>query len=354
MDLLDFTLMAVKVVLIYVVMIHVVPIMIWVERKGAALIQDRPGPNRVGPFGLLQPLADALKFIFKEDPVPVNANRLLFNLSPFLALIPASLIIAVLPFGDYVEVAGRQIIMQIADLDVALVYMLAIGSLGIYGILFGGWSSNNKFSLIGAMRATSQIISYEIPLGLAAAGVVAVYGSFSLREMVMQQDGVVLGWLPNWGILYQPLGFMIFFISAFAETNRLPFDLPETEAELVAGFHTEYGSMKFAVFFMAEYINMATISALMTAMYFGGWHLPWISDATLLEWLGSRNLVAFIQFNVVMAKVSVLMLIFVWIRWTLPRFRFDQLLRLAWGSLIPLGMLNIVLTGIFLYLKDRI
>lgn len=353
----DWTLIAIectKILLIYVAIIHVVPAMIWVERKGAALIQDRPGPNRVGAFklrlwGMGQPVADAVKFLFKEDPVPHHVNKLLYNLGPFLALLPASLVIAALPVGDYAMVMGHRVVLQIADLDVGIIYMLAIGSLGVYGILFGGWASNNKYSLMGAMRASSQIISYEIPLGLAAAAAVTLYGTFSLREMVIQQEGLLWGFLPHWGIFYQPLGFILFFVSAFAETNRLPFDLPETEAELVGGFHTEYGSMKFATFFMAEYMNLATMSGIMVTFYFGGWKLPWISDTQLLAWLGHQNLVALVQFAVWFAKVSFFLIIFVWVRWTLPRFRFDQLLGLAWGSLIPLALLNLIATAVVMY-----
>jgi NADH-quinone oxidoreductase subunit H len=264
---------------------------------------------------------------------------------------PASLVIAALPFGDRIEISGHEIALQIANLDVGLLYMLAIGSLGIYGILFGGWASNNKFSLMGAMRASSQMISYEIPLGLAAAGTVLVYGSFNLREMVVAQDGLFLGTLPRWGIFLQPLGFLVFFISAFAETNRLPFDLPETEAELVAGFHTEYGSMKFASFFMAEYMNMASISGLMVALFFGGWHVPWVRDLDLMDRLGLTWLGIF-QVIVFFAKMGFLLCIFVWVRWTLPRFRFDQLMMLAWRNLIPLGLVNLLITAGVLYLKS--
>jgi NADH-quinone oxidoreductase subunit H len=298
-------------------------------------------------------VADALKFLFKEDPVPFHVNKLLFNLGPFLALLPASLTMAALPIGDHLDLFGRTIYLQITELDVGIVYILAIGSLGIYGILFGGWASNNKFSLMGALRSSSQIISYEVPLGLAAAAAVTVYGTFSLREMVLHQEGLFAGFLPNWGFFYQPLGFLVFFISAFAETNRLPFDLPETEGELVAGFHTEYGSMKFAVYFMAEYMNMALISGVVTTLYFGGWHVPWITDAALKD-IFSQNIAALIGVAAFSAKLGFFMLIFVWILWTIPRFRFDQLLRVAWVNLIPLGLINIVITAVVLYLRDRL
>lgn len=345
----DLLIAASKAILILVAVIQVVPVMIYVERKVAALIQDRPGPNRVGPFGLLQPVADAIKFLFKEDPIPPNTNRFLYTLAPFLALLPACLVIAALPIADRALIGGREISIQIADLDVSLIYVLAIGSLGVYGILFGGWASNNKYSLIGSLRSASQMVSYELPLGLAVVGSVMVFGTFSLKEMVFQQEGTFLGVLPNWGIFYQPIGFLIFLIASFAETNRLPFDLPETEAELVAGFHTEYGSMKFATFFMAEYMNLATMSGLMTVLYFGGWHLPWISDSQLLEWVGSRNLLCVIQIITYVVKVSVFLLLYVLIRWTLPRFRFDQLLELSWKNLIPLGLINIIVSAVIMY-----
>ena len=353
MDGLELSLMIGKTLFILLACLQIVPVMNWVERKGAALIQDRPGPNRVGPLGLFQPIADVVKFLWKEDPIPTQVNQLLFVLGPFLALLPACMIVAALPVADYAELFGRRVQLQIADIDVALLYVLAIGSLGIYGIMFGGWASNNKFSLMGALRSSSQIISYEIPLALAATGAVMVYGTFSLREMVLIQEGTIWGFLPNWGIFYQPLGFLLFFISAFAETNRLPFDLPETEAELVAGFHTEYGSMKFATYFMAEYLNMVTISGMMTVLYFGGWHLPWLADQTLLGMLGdSRNLLAVVQLATYFAKVGVFMCLFVWVRWTLPRFRFDQLMNLAWRDLIPLALFNLVLSAIILYFKE--
>lgn len=353
MDFLDFAVMFVKTLLIYVAFIHVVPVMIWVERKGAALIQDRPGPNRVGPFGLLQPVADAVKFLFKEDPIPSAVNRFLYVAGPFLILLPASLAIAALPLGDHVVLFGRKILLQIADLDVGLLYVLSIGSLGVYGILFGGWASNNKFSLLGAMRSSAQVISYEVPLGLAASNAVLCYGTFSLREMVFAQEGVALGFLPNWGLLYQPIAFLIFLVAMFAETNRLPFDLPEAEAELVGGYHTEYGSMKFATYFMAEYINLATASGMLVTLFFGGWHVPWVTDAQLLSALGSQNLVAVVQVLTFVVKVSFFMCFFVWVRWTIPRFRFDQLMELAWRSLIPLGILNLFVTAVVLYFVER-
>ncbi len=339
----------IKIALLYFAVINTVPIMSWVERRGAALIQDRPGPNRVGPLGLFQPIADAIKFMWKEDPIPQSANRFLYALAPFMGLIPASLVVASLPMGDFLEIAGHKIFLQISDLNVGLLYFLGVGSLAVYGILFGGWASNNKYSLLGAMRSASQVVSYELPLGLAATGAVMVYGTLSLREMVFAQSGTVFGIFPNWGLFHQPLGFLLFFISSFAETNRIPFDLPESEAELVAGFHTEYGSMKFATFMMTEYMNLTSMSALMVTLYFGGWQLPWISDATLLGWVGSRNLLGLLQFIIFFTKVSIFLLIYVWVRWTIPRFRFDQLMALSWKRLIPWGILNLIATAMMMY-----
>jgi NADH-quinone oxidoreductase subunit H len=349
----DFIILVIKTLLIYLTILQVVPIMVWVERKGAALIQDRPGPNRVGPLGLFQPIADFVKFLFKEDPIPREVNKVLYSMGPFLSLLPASLAIAALPIASHIVVFGKPVFIQIADIDVGVLYILAIGSLGVYGILFGGWASNNKFSMLGALRASSQIISYEIPLALAVVGAVSVYGTFSLREMTLLQEGTFFCVLPRWGFLLQPLGFLIFLVASFAETNRLPFDLPEAEAELVAGYHTEYGSMKFATFMMAEYLNLTTAGALMVTLYFGGWHLPWISDSALLEVMGSQNALAIFQVLVFFFKVALFLCLFVWVRWTLPRFRFDQLMKLAWRNLIPLGLANVVLTAFALYFLGR-
>ena len=225
-------------------LLNAVPILVWVERRGSALIQDRLGPNRVGPFGLLQPVADVVKFIFKEDPIPPHAHKSLFLLAPIFALVPAAIAFAAIPFGDTLELGNRTIHLQIADIHIGILYIVAIGSLGVYGILLAGWASNNKYSIFGALRSTAQVISYEIAMGTALIGVLLVYGTFSLKEIVYLQEHV-------WGIFLQPIAFILFFIASFAECNRLPFDLPEGEAELVGGFHTEYGSMKFALFFMA-------------------------------------------------------------------------------------------------------
>ena len=348
MTLLDFTILAAKVVLVMGVLLSTVPILVWVERRGSAFIQDRLGPNLVGPFGLLQPLADVIKFLFKEDPIPVEAHRFLFLLAPLCSLVPAAVAFAAIPFGDTIELWGKTIVLQIADINIGILYIVAFGSLGIYGILLAGWSSNNKYSILGALRSSAQMISYEVALGASLIGPLIIYGTFSLREIVHLQAG-------HWGILFQPLAFITFFIAAFAECNRLPFDLPEGEAELVAGFHTEYGSMKFALFFMAEYLHMITISALTVTLFLGGWQLiPGLLPTA--QWLGlpvypTSIGLSGLQVLSFVLKTGLFLWIFIWIRWTFPRFRYDQLMAFGWKVLIPLALANIFLTTLALYFK---
>lgn len=271
METLDWIIMGAKVGLVVFVMLQVVPIMVWIERRGSALMQNRLGPNRVGPLGLFQSLADVVKFIAKEDFVPDHVEKFYFLLAPVVLLMPAFMSFAVIPFAGDIKIGDRLVHMQMADLNVGILYVLSIASLGVYGIIMAGWSSNNKYSLLGSLRSSAQMISYELSLGLSIIGMVMVYGSLDLKDMVAFQNGTIFGVLPKWGVLLQPLGFIIFLTSSYAETNRLPFDLPEGESEIVAGYHTEYGSMKFALFFMAEYMNMVTASALVTTMYFGGY-----------------------------------------------------------------------------------
>jgi NADH-quinone oxidoreductase subunit H len=307
----------------------------WVERRGAGLIQDRPGPNRVGPFGLLQPLADALKFFFKEDIIPSNADRLLYILAPAIALFSALTTFAVIPYGATLPVAGREVPLVGASVSIGVLYIFALTSLSVYGIVLAGWSSNNKFSLMGGLRSGAQIISYELAMTTAAAGVILSAGSFDLAKIVSAQNGTYFGFLPRWNIFPQIVGFLVFFISTFAETNRVPFDLPEAEAELVAGYHTEYSSsMKFAMFFMAEYVNMTVASALTVTLYLGGWGLPGFHPQGVLG--GILSIVIFT------AKTAFLLWVFVWVRWTLPRFRYDQLMRIGWKGLLPLALVNLL------------
>ncbi len=326
---------AAKMGLWLVALLSVVPIMVWVERRGSALIQDRRGPNRVGPLGLFQALADAAKFLFKEDIVPAAADRPLYLLAPVLALVPALTTFVVIPFGPDVEVGGRTVRLIVANADTGVLLLLALASLGVYSLVMAGYSSNNKYSLLGSVRASAQMISYELALTLSVVAVLVPVGSLRLDDVVRAQQGGLL----DWHVFPQAIGFLVFVVAAFAETNRLPFDLPEAESELVGGYHTEYSSMKFALFFMGEYMSMTTLSALGATLYLGGWHLPGIPFPD--HWLGA----ALTGFGILMAKVAAFMLFFVWVRWSFPRFRFDQLMRLGWKVLLPLALLNLVLVA---------
>ena len=334
----DWLILVLKVLIPVLALLTAAGLLSWVERRGAGLIQDRPGPNRVGPFGLLQPLADAVKFFFKEDIIPSHADRLLYVIAPAIALFSARTTFAVIPYGATIPISGRDEPIVGAGVSIGLLYVFALASLSVYGIVLAGWSSNNKFSLMGGLRSSAQIISYELAMTTAAAGVILSTGSFQLTDMVASQTGTWLGFIPKWNAIPQVIGFLVFFISMFAETNRVPFDLPEAEAELVAGYHTEYSSsMKFAMFFMAEYVNMTVASALIVTLFLGGWSLPGFHPQGLLGGILSIAIFA--------AKVSVLLWIFVWVRWTLPRFRYDQLMRIGWKVLLPLALVNLLWTA---------
>lgn len=320
----------VRVVVVLVVLLTAIAYAVWLERKVIAHIQSRWGPYLVGPHGLLQPVADALKFLFKEDILPREVDRVVYYLAPFLAFTLAFASISVIPFGTSITIAGRAIPLEITNLDVGLLFVLAVTSLGVYGVALAGWSSNSKFPLFGGLRSCAQMISYELALGLAVVGVVLISGSLSLREIVEHQQQHV------WNIVIQPLGFLLYFTAAIAETNRTPFDLPEAESELVGGFHTEYSSFKFAMFFMAEYANIVTVSCLATLLFFGGWSGPVFGPPLL------RALVPTFWFC---AKVFCFLFVYIWIRGTLPRFRYDQLMSFGWRVLLPVGLLNVLLTG---------
>jgi NADH-quinone oxidoreductase subunit H len=309
--------------------------LVYLERKICAFMQNRHGPNRVGPMGLLQILADGLKFIMKEEFVPKYADRVVFMVAPAIGLITAMLSFAVVPFGatdnpaDADFMAKYQFIIA-KNIDIGILFIFAVSSLTVYGIILGGWASNNKYSLLGGLRSSAQIISYEIPLGLSILGVVLITGSLNLEKIIWHQAE---GGLMAWNIWYQPLAFLLFMISAFAECNRLPFDLPETEQELVGGYHTEYNGMKLAFFFLGEYTHMVTTSFLMVILFFGGWHLPWIAEANY--WWGWQ-LLAFL------VKMALFIIFYMLVRWTIPRFRFDQLMSLAWKVFIPMALVNLV------------
>jgi NADH-quinone oxidoreductase subunit H len=332
---------AVKIVVVLIVLLTTVAYLTWLERKVVAHIQSRWGPYLVGPHGLLQPLADGIKFIVKEDIVPLEADRVIYWLAPFLAFVLAFLSIAVIPFGGGFTFHGHRIEFQIADLNVGLLFIFAVTSLGVYSIALAGWSSNSKYPLFGALRSSAQMISYELSLGLAVIGVLMMAGTLSLRGIVNAQGGFwhiagVNTWLPHWNIFVQPVGFLVYFIAAIAETNRVPFDLPEGETELVGGFHTEYSSMKFAMFFISEYANMVTVSCLATLLFFGGWHGPVFGPAPV------RILLPIFWFGL---KVFCFLFFYIWMRGTLPRFRYDQLMSFGWKFLLPVGLLNVLVTS---------
>jgi NADH-quinone oxidoreductase subunit H len=305
------------------------------ERKVAAILQDRRGPNRAGPFGLLQPLADGLKLFFKEEIIPDFSSKFLFILGPALAMMTAMMTSAVIPWGDKIELFGRNISLQIADVNIGILYVFGVVSLGVYGIMVGSWASNNKFSLLGGLRAASQIISYELAMGISMIALLMITGTLSLKEMVVQQQS------GYWNVVYQPLGFLIFLICAFAECNRTPFDLPEAENELIGGYHTEYSSMKLGFFLFSEYINMFISSVIMATLFFGGYDVPFINEAAMF----SPNVVALIGIAALMIKVVCFIFLFMWVRWTIPRFRYDQLMHLGWRILIPLALFNMLATG---------
>jgi NADH-quinone oxidoreductase subunit H len=354
MEYFDFLQLMAKILLVVGVCLGVVPVMVWFERRGSAWMQGRVGPNRVGPFGLLQPLADVVKFIMKEDFVPKNANKFYYYLAPLMALIAPLCALAVIPFGSKAIVNGQEVVLQIAQMDSGVIFILAFAGLEVYPIILAGWASKNKYSVLGALRGSSQIVSYEISMGLALLSMLIVYGSFNPHEMVSWQSS------HYWGAVVNPFGALVFLISIFAETNRLPFDLPEGESEIVAGYHLEYGAMKFALFFMAEYIAMIMASALISTLFFGGYSLlPGMSQLIALisghfgfESVGVTNVTAVFQFISLASKVAFFMFLFVWIRWTLPRFRFDQLMDLGWKILFPLSLINLVVVTIMVYVLN--
>ncbi|HET9486897.1 MAG TPA: NADH-quinone oxidoreductase subunit NuoH [Chryseosolibacter sp.] len=317
------------------------------ERKVAAFIQDRVGPDRAGPFGILQPLADGIKFFMKEEIIPNVSNKLLFILGPCIAMITALMAGVVIPWGGSLEINGVEYSLQIADINIGILYIFAVVSIGVYGIMIGGWASNNKFSLLGAIRASAQMISYELAMGLSIIALIMVTGTLSMRDIAAMQGGGVGSDWNLWHVVYQPVGFMIFIICAFAECNRMPFDLPETETELVGGYHTEYSSMKLGFYLFAEYINMFTSSAVMATLYFGGYNFPFMNDLGL-----SQNVITIVGTIGLFIKIFVFIFFFMWIRWTLPRFRYDQLMNLGWKGLIPLAILNLALTGLVMILLD--
>jgi len=335
----DIVITLIKILIVEIVLLTAVAYTVYVERRFSAFVQNRLGPNRVGPAGLLQPIVDAVKLLMKEDIVPEKANKIVHAIAPGISIVVALSTFAVIPFGDKIVIAGREIKLQIADVNVGILYILALASLGVYGITLSGWASNSKYSLLGGLRSSAQMISYELSMGLSLLGVVLINGSFELDTIVQNQ----YGW--KWNIILQPIGFLTFLVASFAETNRTPFDLPEAEQELVGGYHTEYSSMKFALFFLAEYANVIVSSAVITTLYLGGWQFPYLQTFGLGDiWVSIIQVLTFVL------KVTFMVLFFIWIRWTIPRFRFDQLMYLGWKVMLPISLLNLIVTAIIVYL----
>lgn len=313
-----------------------------IERKIAGYFQDRLGPNRAGPWGILQPVADGVKLFFKEEFMPVTADKFLYILGPSLTMLVALLGSAVIPWGEPLVIDNKTFPLQVTDVNIGILYIFAITSIGVYGIMIGGWSSNNKYALMGAVRSASQMISYELAMGMSIIAIVMTTGSMSLSSIVTNQHGF------HWNIWYQPIGFLVFLISAFAECNRTPFDLPEADSELIGGFHTEYSSMKLGFYLFSEYINMFVSSAVISTLYLGGYNFPMMDQLGL-----SGNWLALIEVVVFFVKISFFMFLFMWVRWTLPRFRYDQLMRFGWKILLPWAIVNMILTGLFYHLFNH-
>ena len=324
------------IVIIFAVSLGIAAYSTYGERKIAAFLQDRVGPDRAGPFGLLQPIADGVKMFTKEEIIPNASDKFLFIVGPCIFMMTALMTSAIIPWGKSFNFGGHEFVLQVADLNVGLLYLFAVVSIGGYGIMIGGWASNNKFALLGALRAASQMISYELAMGMSIVALLLINNSLSLREIVDGQAGD--GNL--WNVVRQPIGFLIFLICAFAECNRAPFDLPESESELIGGYHTEFSSMKLGLFLFAEYINMFISSAIIASLYFGGYHFPGIDSLDL-----PQNIAAIVSIAVLFAKILFFIFFFMWVRWTLPRFRYDQLMNLGWKILIPLSIVNVLVTG---------
>ncbi len=331
----DFLLVSlVKILVVVGVLLTTVAFLVFFERKISAYIQNRIGPNRVGR-GWLQSPADVLKLFLKEEIVPLKANKFIHTLAPVISITVAMTTFAVIPFGDTLTLFGREFNLIIADVNIGVLYILALTSMGVYGVTLSGWSSNNKYSLLGGLRSSAQLISYELSMGLSVVGVIMVAGTLELDRIVELQSG----WA--WNALLTPIGFITFVVASFAETNRLPFDLPEAEPELVGGYHTEYSGMKFGTFFLAEYANMITSSALIVTLFLGGWQMPFLGDLGLSPfWLSLAHIAAFVL------KVAAMLFFYMWVRWTIPRFRYDQLMKIGWQLMLPLSLLNLVVTGV--------
>jgi NADH-quinone oxidoreductase subunit H len=359
----DVAIACAKAVIILLIALQVMAMGVFFERKVSAIIQDRIGANRAAILGftgqgLINTLvADPLKFLLKEDVRPAGADRLLHTLAPMMAVVPAIAAFAVMPFGDVLEIGGRTINLQAASLDVGILYILAMASLGVYGVVLAGWASNNRWSLLGGIRGSAQMISYEIAMGLALVGVVLTYDTFDLQEMARRQGELLWGWLPAWGIFLQPLAFLIFFTAGIAESKRIPFDLPESESELVSGFFTEYSGAKHLMFMMSDFVEVVLVAALVTTLFFGGWQVPYLTrEGFAFPWGTAIALPSLAVAVLEIVSFSVKLIFFTWlqivIRWTLPRFRYDQLMRLGWKGLLPASLVNVVVSAFLVLLSE--
>jgi NADH-quinone oxidoreductase subunit H len=340
-----FLISLVKFILFVSIVLLTVILLVYAERRVSAFIQNRLGPNRVGPWGLFQGVADVAKLLLKEDIVPTNAYKPVHDLAPIISIAVSLSTFAIVPFGNTIELFGSQVKLMIADVNVGILYLLSITSLGVYGITLAGWSSNNKYSLLGGLRSSAQMISYELSMGLSIIGVLMVTGTLRLDQIVLHQATYLWGWMPAWNIFLQPVAFITFVVAAFAETNRLPFDLPEAEPELVGGYHTEYTGLKFGLFFLAEYANMITAGAVIVTLFLGGWHLPYSENLGL-----SPLILSLLQVLTFCVKLVIVLLFFIIVRWTIPRFRYDQLMNIGWKVMLPLTLANVLLTGLVLLL----
>jgi NADH-quinone oxidoreductase subunit H len=338
----------IKFAIMAAILLQLPPVMVWAERRIPGMMQRRKGPNRVGIFkfrlyGIVQPLADTIKLIMKEEVVPEGAQKAFYHLAPIFSVFPAFLIAMAIPYGPDIQAFGFTVPLSVIRLDVGFLFIFALSSLAVYGVTIAGWASNNKYALLGSLRASAQMISYEIPLGMSLIPIVLIYGTLDLNKIVEAQNHV---WL--WGVFLSPISFVLFLISMFAETNRSPFDLAEAEGELVAGFHTEYTSAKFAAFFLGEYVSMFVLSCLASTVFFGGWQVPFIDVLKIDDAIGFTGVSALLGFLSLLLKAGFFMWVYVWVRWTVPRFRYDQLMKLGWHYMIPLGLINVVLTAVIL------
>jgi NADH-quinone oxidoreductase subunit H len=359
---LETIILLVKIWAVLLTLVSLAALMTWVERKESAVMQDRIGANRADilgfrVIGLFQVMADGLKMFFKEDFVPPGGNRILHFLGPVLAFFPAMVTFAVIPFGSELHLGSLEIPLQIARLNIGYLYILAFGAFTFYGIVLAGWSSNNKFSLLGGLRAAAQMISYEVALGISLVGLVMIYGSLQLETIVHYQGQLLFGFLPAWGIFLQPLGFLLFMPAAMAETKRVPFDLPEGESEII-GYYTEYSGLKFGLFYFAEFVEIIVVAALVSTLFFGGYQIPWLYETGFRfpwggEWALPNLIIVILRLGAFFVKIAFFAWLQVLIRWTLPRFRYDQMMRLCWKGLLPLAVLNVLITGLILLLVDK-